>query len=172
MRRSMDRILTTHVGNLQRPADLSRAMAAHGQWAPAVLPRLREAVAEVVGRQQACGLDVVSDGEFGKTMWRRYIRDRLDGVDGRDWALADAPVKKARDREQFTDFYAWAHGSWSTFGYTEDAYFWSANATQPVVTGPVRYRPDAVRRDIENLKLALGGQPDAEAFLPVVAPAS
>jgi 5-methyltetrahydropteroyltriglutamate--homocysteine methyltransferase len=172
MRRSTGRILTTHVGNLQRPAGLSRAMAAHGQWAPDVLPQLREAVAEVVQRQQACGLDVVSDGEFGKTMWSRYIRDRLDGVGGRDWALADEPVMKGRDREQFAGFYAWADGTGSTFGYPEDAYFWSANATQPVVTGPIRYRPDAVRRDIENLKLALQGQPGAEAFLPTVAPAS
>jgi 5-methyltetrahydropteroyltriglutamate--homocysteine methyltransferase len=54
----------------------------------------------------------------------------------------------------------------------EDSYFWSSNATQPVVTGPVKYRPEAVRRDIDNLRAALAASPAAEAFLPVVAPAS
>ncbi len=51
-------------------------------------------------------------------------------------------------------------------------YFFSPLARQPVVTGPVRYRPEAVERDIANLKAALADQPDREAFLPVVAPAS
>jgi 5-methyltetrahydropteroyltriglutamate--homocysteine methyltransferase len=69
MRRSTDRILTTHVGALQRPAELSDALAAHGQWAPEVLGQLRSAVADVVRRQLDTGIDVVDDGEFGKTMW-------------------------------------------------------------------------------------------------------
>lgn len=62
MRRSTDRILTTHVGALQRPAELSKAMAAHGQWSPDVLDLLRASVTEVVRRQAATGSDVVDDG--------------------------------------------------------------------------------------------------------------
>ncbi len=77
-----------------------------------------------------------------------------------------------RDRAQFPGFYAWAEANASLFGYMEDSYFWSSSATQPVVTGPVRYRPEAVERDIANLKAALADNPAAEAFLPVVAPAS
>lgn len=65
MRRSTDRILTTHVGALQRPAELSKAMTAHGQWSPDVLDLLRSSVTDVVRRQAATGIDVVDDGEFG-----------------------------------------------------------------------------------------------------------
>ena len=170
MQRSTDRILTTHVGALQRPAELSKAMAARGQWAPDVLDLLRAGVADVVRRQADTGIDVVDDGEFGKTMWSWYIRDRLDGIEARD--LAGKEVVTGRDRAQFPGFYAWAEANASLFGYMEDSYFWSSNATQPVVTGPIRYRPEAVRRDIANLQAALAGHPGTEAFLPVVAPAS
>jgi len=170
MQRSTDRILTTHVGALQRPAELSKAMAARGQWAPDVLDLLRAGVAGVVRRQADTGIDVVDDGEFGKTMWSWYIRDRLDGIEARD--LAGKEVVTGRDRAQFPGFYAWAEANASLFGYMEDSYFWSSNATQPVVTGPIRYRPEAVRRDIANLQAALALYPDTEAFLPVVAPAS
>jgi 5-methyltetrahydropteroyltriglutamate--homocysteine methyltransferase len=170
MRRSTDRILTTHVGALQRPPELSKAMAARGQWSPDVLGLLRASVADVVRRQADTGIDIVDDGEFGKTMWSWYIRDRLDGIEARE--LAGKEVVTGRDRAQFPGFYAWAEANASLFGYMEDSYFWSSNATQPVVTGPVRYRPEAVARDIANLKAALADNPVAEAFLPVVAPAS
>ena len=172
MRRSIDRILTTHVGALQRPPELSKAMAAQGQWAPAVLARLRAGVSDVVRRQVATGIDIVDDGEFGKTMWSWYVRDRLDGIESRDWALAGAPLRKGRDRDQFPGFYAWADANSTLFGYMEDSYFFSSSTTQPVVTGQVRYRPEAVQRDIANLKAALADHPGAEAFMPVVAPAS
>ena len=46
--------------------------------------QLRAGVADVVRRQEATGIDVVDDGEFGKTMWTQYVIDRLDGVDSRD----------------------------------------------------------------------------------------
>jgi 5-methyltetrahydropteroyltriglutamate--homocysteine methyltransferase len=172
MRRSTDRILTTHVGALQRPAALSKALAERGQWAPEALTELRAGVADVVRRQAATGIDVVDDGEFGKTMWTQYVVDRLDGVGSRDPSMASEPRMKGRDREQFPEFYAWADANATLFGYMEDAYFFSPLARQPVVTGPVRYRPEAVERDIANLRAALAGQPDREAFLPVVAPAS
>jgi 5-methyltetrahydropteroyltriglutamate--homocysteine methyltransferase len=172
MRRSTDRILTTHVGALQRPPELSKAMAAHGQWAADVLDQLRAGVADVVRRQVATGIDIVDDGEFGKTMWSRYVVDRLDGLTARETALARNPVFRGRDREQFPGFYAWADGNATLFGYTEDSNFFTPMLTQPVVTGPLRYRAEAVDRDIANLRAALAGEPDREAFLPTVAPAS
>ena len=169
MQRSTDRILTTHVGALQRPQELSKAMSERGEWAPDVLPELRSAVAEVVARQEQAGIDVVDDGEFGKTLWMWYVRDRMDGIGSREWAQ---PLLKGRDRDQFPDFYAWADANASIFGYMEDTYFFSPVLTQPVVTGPLRYRPEAVQRDIANLKDALRDNPALEAFMPVVAPAS
>jgi 5-methyltetrahydropteroyltriglutamate--homocysteine methyltransferase len=172
MRRSVERILTTHVGALQRPPELSKAMAAQGQWSPAVLDLLRAGVSDVVRRQLATGIDIVDDGEFGKTMWSWYVRDRLDGIESRDWALAGAPQRMGRDRDQFPGFYAWADANSTLFGYMEDSYFFSSSATQPVVAGPIRYRPEAVERDIVNLAAALADHPAAEAFMPVVAPAS
>jgi 5-methyltetrahydropteroyltriglutamate--homocysteine methyltransferase len=173
MRRSnADGILATHVGALQRPAGLSKAMAEHGQWAPEVLASLRAGVSDVVQRQVATGIDVVDDGEFGKTMWSQYVIDRLDGVGGRDPSAADTPRLKGRDRAQFPGFYAWADANRTLFGYMEDAYFFSPLARQPVVTGAIGYRAEAVERDIANLRAALADQPDREAFLPVVAPAS
>ena len=172
MQRSTDRILTTHVGALQRPQHLSKAMSEHGEWTPAVLDDLRASVAEVVARQEATGIDIVDDGEFGKTLWMWYIRDRMDGIEGREWSPDAEPLLKGRDRDQFPGFYAWADANASLFGYMEDTYFWSSIVTQPVVTGPIRYRPDAVRRDIANLRSALERNPATEAFLPVVAPAS
>ena len=169
MQRSTDRILTTHVGALQRPQELSKAMTERGEWASDVLPELRAAVAEVVARQEQAGIDVVDDGEFGKTLWMWYVRDRMDGIESREWT---EPLMKGRDRDQFPGFYAWADANASIFGYVEDTYFWSPVLTQPVVTGPLRYKPEAVQRDIANLKDALRDNPALEAFMPVVAPAS
>jgi 5-methyltetrahydropteroyltriglutamate--homocysteine methyltransferase len=169
MQRSTDRILTTHVGALQRPQELSKAMTERGEWAPDVLPELHAAVADVVARQEQAGIDVVDDGEFGKTLWMWYVRDRMDGIEGREWAQ---PLMKGRDRDQFPAFYAWADANASIFGYVEDTYFWSSIVTEPVVTGPLRYKPEAVQRDIANLKDALRDNPALEAFMPVVAPAS
>lgn len=88
MNRSTDRILTTHVGSLPRPDDLVelyRDNAADSR----LLPRLRSAIAEVVGQQTHCGIDVVNDGEFGKAMrravdfgaWWSYVYDRLAGFE-------------------------------------------------------------------------------------------
>ncbi len=171
MQRSIDRILTTLVGALQRPPELSKAMTERGEWAPDVLPELRAAVAEVVARQERAGIDVVDDGEFGKTLWMWYVRDRMDGIEGREWSQ-DQPLVRGRDREQFPGFYAWAEANASIFGYMEDTYFFSSIVTEPVVTGPLRYKPEAVQRDIANLKDALRDNPALEAFMPVVAPAS
>src|SRR6202020_3301815 len=98
MRRSTDRVLTTHVGALQRPASLSKALAEQGQWTPEVLAQLRAGVADVVRRQEATGIDVVDDGEFGKTMWTQYLVDRLDGGDSRDPSAATEAGFKGRDR--------------------------------------------------------------------------
>lgn len=172
MQHSTDRILTTHVGALQRPAELSEAMLHKGQDSPEARRLLTSAVADVVRRQADLGIDVVDDGEFGKTLWMWYVRDRLDGIESRDWSQADEAYMKGRDREEFGDFYAWADANQSIFGYMEDPYFFDPITTQPVVRGPLSYRPEAIQRDIENLRAAVAGQDVAEVFMPVVAPAS
>jgi 5-methyltetrahydropteroyltriglutamate--homocysteine methyltransferase len=90
MKRSTERILTTHVGSLPRPADL-RAMWAKGAVTAedevALQTRLRSAIGEVVRAQKDVGIDIPNDGEFGKPMraatdrgaWGNYIFDRVSG---------------------------------------------------------------------------------------------
>ncbi len=78
MKRSTDRILVTHVGSLARPDDLWKMLNAKLEGQPydqkAFAKRLRSAVAEVVKQQVDCGIDIVNDGELGKTNFSRYAR--------------------------------------------------------------------------------------------------
>src|SRR5215472_13960573 len=88
MRRSTDRILTTHVGSLIRPAALREFLAAKeaGQHfdRTAYAKCLKASVAEVVRKQAEIGIDVISDGEFGKAIsWAQYALFRLDGFERR-----------------------------------------------------------------------------------------
>ena len=83
MKYSTDRILTTHAGALPQPPDLKQMHSARDAGTPlnadAFRQRVRAAVAEVVKKQIACGLDIVNDGEVGKSNFSRYARDRLSG---------------------------------------------------------------------------------------------
>ena len=113
MKHSDTRILTTHVGSLIRPPEfvaLLKAMDAGDVSAAARYPdRLREAVEQIVREQADIGIDVVSDGEFGKSSsWSRYILDRLTGFEQRTGIGLDAGeiVAKGRDRDRFPEFYA------------------------------------------------------------------
>ena len=85
MKRSTNRILTTHTGSLARPAELLDAMSAIEQGKPydqnAYAARLRDAVAEIVCKQAECGLDVIDDGEMGKPSFLTYINQRLGGFE-------------------------------------------------------------------------------------------
>src|SRR5437870_7776090 len=86
MPRSRDRFLTTHTGSLPRPEDLIRMMFAKEEGVPveprALAARIRDAVAEIVTRQSAAGIDIVNDGEMSKPSYATYIKDRLNGFGG------------------------------------------------------------------------------------------
>ena len=79
MNRSSDRIVTTHVGSLPRPADLLELADANHRDADRYEARLTSAVAEVVTQQIEHGIDVIDDGEFGKPDFAGYINARLSG---------------------------------------------------------------------------------------------
>src|SRR5918995_5601017 len=83
MKRSTDRILVTHVGSLARPKDLMEMLVARNDGksydSGALAKRTRDAVAEVVQKQIDCGVDIVTDGELGKSNFSRYTRERLSG---------------------------------------------------------------------------------------------
>jgi 5-methyltetrahydropteroyltriglutamate--homocysteine methyltransferase len=170
MKRSTDRIITTHAGSLTRPDDL---IDLYKSAAPAATlePRLRSAVADVVRRQVEAGIDVVNDGEFGKPMsdevdygaWATYIFGRLTGFEMREVEPGAKRflelMRKSKDRIDFADFYA--SGEDGT-GINRRV----ARYRFPVNTGAIRYSGHAlIRRDVDNLKAALGGINPADAFM-------
>jgi len=88
MKRSTDRILTTHVGSLIRPAPLQEFLRAKQAGKPydqaAYEDCLKASVAQVVRKQAESGVDIVSDVEFGKSIsWSQYVLDRLSGFERR-----------------------------------------------------------------------------------------
>ncbi|HEX5507052.1 MAG TPA: cobalamin-independent methionine synthase II family protein [Pseudolabrys sp.] len=168
MKRSTDRILTTHVGSLIRPSALQEFLRAKQARKPydesAYAACLKDSVAEVVSHQAQVGIDVVSDGEFGKSIsWSQYVLERLSGFERRPIKTDTAnPFKRGADRERFAEFYA-----------ELDAHDGVATTSESICVGPIRYTGQAeLQRDIDNFKAALKGAKVEEAFLPVAAPAS
>ncbi|HEU4617087.1 MAG TPA: cobalamin-independent methionine synthase II family protein [Gammaproteobacteria bacterium] len=156
MKRSDTRILTTHVGSLVRPPELQSQQGAprpseHG---------LRKAVEDVVRRQVEIGLDVVNDGEFGKSSWSNYILGRITGFEVRP----DRPTPAywlGRDRERFPEAIA------------REMPFAATGLPAEVCAGPIEYRgAAAVGRAVENLRCAAETARPAEVFMTSVAPAS
>lgn len=86
MMRSTERFLITHTGSLPRPDDLIQLMYAKEEGASVdrqvLAARIRSAVQEVVQKQTAAGIDIVSDGEMSKPSYATYIKDRLSGFGG------------------------------------------------------------------------------------------
>ena len=88
MKRSTNRILTTHVGSLIRPPELLEFFAVKHAGKPydeaAYAKCLKDSVATVVRKQAEVGVDVISDGEFGKSIsWSQYVLERLSGFERR-----------------------------------------------------------------------------------------
>ena len=168
MKRSSNRILTTHVGSLIRPAALQEFLRARQSGKPydetAYQKCLTDSVAEVVSQQAKTGIDVVSDGEFGKSIsWSQYALERLSGFERRAIKSEAAnPFKRGADRTRFGEFYA-----------ELDAREGVATTTEAICVGPIKYTGQAeLQRDIDNFKAALKTANVEEAFLPVAAPAS
>jgi 5-methyltetrahydropteroyltriglutamate--homocysteine methyltransferase len=167
MKRSTHRILTTHVGSLIRPPELLNLLRAQ-QNGKAVDPRqyeecLKNSVVAVVKRQADAGIDVVSDGEFGKNIsWAQYALERLSGFERRKVPLDSNPFVAGADRAHFKEFYA-----------EMDAQQAPSSDWESVCVGPIAYTGiAALQRDIDDVKAALVGTKVEEAFLPVAAPAS
>jgi 5-methyltetrahydropteroyltriglutamate--homocysteine methyltransferase len=163
VKRSTERILTTHVGSLVRPAALLE-LAAKARENPAARDEyeayLTRAVADVVAKQAKAGIDIVNDGEFGKLGWANYILDRLSGFEFRPDKLYPA-VWLGRDRFRFRDFMAkeFPRGVFGSPGHA--------------CVGEIRYEDrDSVRRDIANLQAAIAKTKVEDVFFTTVAPAS
>src|SRR5215218_6563004 len=145
MKRSSDRILTTHTGSLPRPPDVIEMMRTKEAGEPfdrqAFDQRVHSAVAEVVRQQADAGVDVVSDGELAKPGFFQYVRGRLNGMEG---------INREARFNLDPDFP----------GYQE----WRASqgiaspliSGRPECIGPLSWKDKgAVQADIANLKSAL-----------------
>src|SRR5262245_6619551 len=163
MKRSTDRILTTHVGSLPRPADLLDTVRAKEGGKPidekAHAVRLRAAVAEVVRKQGDVSNDIIDDGEYGKPSFFSYVNERLGGFEFDREAPRQSPWAGSREAKSFPEFYGDGHVA--------------ARQNHMVCTAPVTYRGMAqLQTDIDNLKAALNGAKPQEAFMPAISPTS
>jgi len=167
VKRSVDRILTTHVGSLPRPpALLELAGLAKGPPEDPVEyeRQLYAAVKEVVRQQVEVGLDVVNDGEFGKESWAGYIIKRMTGFEVRPNELR--PIEwLGRDRERFAEYFEQVVAK-------SMPRVIQGSPTEACI-GPIRYQGMAeIERAIGSLQAALQGVQVTEAFMTAVAPAS
>ena len=169
-----NRIPVTHVGSLVRPAPLVEFLRKLQDNAPydkaAFETCLTQSVAEAVKRQVEAGIDIVSDGEYGKSVnWAFYVHRRLSGLERRPMSAEEAKdpmvaVISGRDREAFPEFYA---------EYDARVLRNAASVGRPVVTSAITYTGQAeLQHDINNLKAGMAQAKVARGFLPVVAPAS
>ena len=168
----MSRILTTHVGSLIRPPALLEFIRARQSRAPydeaAYRRTLADSVQQVVKQQAQAGVDVPSDGEFGKAIsWSQYALERLSGFERRPATPGGNPFARGADRARFAEFYAEldrADGPPATAG---------ASGALAVCVGPIEYTgQEELARDIANFKAALSAAGVKEGFLPVAAPSS
>lgn len=161
MKRSTDRILTTHTGSLPRPADLLPELLAaeEGSGARADFrARVRQAVQEAVSRQVAAGIDVVSDGEMGKPGFAHYIRGRLRGFSATASPKPFAPL----DLIEFPDV---ARQLFMIDGRE------LPRPSVPVNDGAITYEGwTDLSGELDAFASALERQPVAEGFLPAVSP--
>jgi 5-methyltetrahydropteroyltriglutamate--homocysteine methyltransferase len=167
LQQNSDKIQTTHIGSLPRPhalLDIMKKKYAGEAIDEAGFEKvLRQSVVDCVAKQVACGIDIVTDGEFSKPGFFTYVQERLDGFEAR-------PAQKMaifqKEIAAFPEYYA---------EYFKSAMMGGAIVPlNPVVcVGPVKYRGEkAVKRDIDNVKAAAkaAGVPDHQVFLPATAP--
>jgi 5-methyltetrahydropteroyltriglutamate--homocysteine methyltransferase len=189
MKRSSDRILVTHVGSLVRPPSIRNILSARDHGEPydeiAYQKTLREEVAGVVRQQAEHGIDIISDGEYGKAGWIRYVSERLGGFVHRPFKPGDReqnPVYLIREAERFREFYEaytpiqyydWLPPGQSKTGLGNTVEKLRQNLMVWECVAPITYTGQAaVGRDIDNFKAALKNVNVEGAFMPVAAPMS
>ncbi|HEY1798005.1 MAG TPA: cobalamin-independent methionine synthase II family protein [Stellaceae bacterium] len=170
MKTSTDRILTTHVGSLPRPADLLELLVAKETGAAcdpvAFAARVAKGVSDIVAQQVACGIDSVSDGEQSKISYTFYVRHRLSGVGEAEGVDITSPPQTAAHRDildhpDFMERLRAARGGTS----------WFASAAVPYCTGPVSYADRGpLDADLKNLSAAVSAHQPGEAFVNAASP--
>ena len=165
MKRSTERVLTTHAGSLPRPLALQNVIKTYldvqSYEEVELTGQIQSAVVEVVRQQADAGVDIPSDGEQSKTGFLLYGNDRLSGFELVQIQPGERPRARRRDEEAFSDLYA-------EYFKTEGD---QGPRRQPLCTGPISYTGHAlIQQDIENFQAALNGVATEEAFLPAITP--
>jgi 5-methyltetrahydropteroyltriglutamate--homocysteine methyltransferase len=160
MQRSTDRILTTHTGSLPRPDRLVEMMYAKEEGKPvdarSLAACVTDSVREVVARQHAVGVDVVSDGEMSKLSYATYVTERLTGFGGKS------------ERPKLSDLLDYPHVASQ---YFNDPGVVRLNMNRPCCNGPVKPRANSdAASDIANFKRALDGVAVADQFMTAASP--
>jgi 5-methyltetrahydropteroyltriglutamate--homocysteine methyltransferase len=179
MKRSTDRILTTHVGSLVRPPDVLEdillAVAGNPVDQTAFNQKVRAGVTAVVHKQAEIGIDIPSDGEFSKPTFTSYVSERLSGLGPTPQTAK--PYNYAKLTEEFPGFMKQYNAMyipmWMPPSIPSEIVRAAIAAPPDVrsVTGPIKYQGQAlVQRDITNFKAALHGQSFVEAFMPSATP--
>jgi len=160
----MNRILTTHVGSLPRPERVVTQLFAQDSglnYQETEFDQIMAAeVADVVGRQAASHVDVVSDGEMSKISYATYIRHRLTGFE-----LGEMPRATPRDLDDFPDF----KERLAKLGATPKYH-------RPICTGPIAVKDlSGLHKDIANLQAAVAAAssaatPPVRAFMNSASP--
>jgi 5-methyltetrahydropteroyltriglutamate--homocysteine methyltransferase len=161
MKRSTDRILTTHVGSLP-----GRGESPTEQDVPA-------SVREIVAKQRAIGLDIVNEGEFTKGGdWLNYIDGRLGGFARRE-SMGTPLIAQGKDREEFAAFYKYATERGSLFYTSPEKDRPMLKRNYWVCTGPISYVGQAaIQAEIDTFRVALSAEEVSDCFLTTTAPSS
>jgi 5-methyltetrahydropteroyltriglutamate--homocysteine methyltransferase len=162
MRRSTERILTTHVGSLP-------GVSSFNPSAPDYEREVATGVADVIARQREVGLDIVNEGEYSKGGdWLSYVDDRFAGFEPGE-PKGKPVILQGKDRETFAEFYAYATEKGTLF-YSASSDI-KVKRQHWVCTRPIAYKGEAAaKREIDLLKKSL--RPGDEAFLTATAPSS
>ena len=159
MKRSASRILTTHTGSLPRSPELQELLRLREDRQSfdeaSFRASVRDAVGDVLDRQQNAGIDVVNDGEQGRSQYATYVKERLTGFEGERMA-------RSRPRLDDADFPEYA---------ATQTHMSSRNMPQPACTGPIAWKDwPAVERDIANLREVSASRPVEEVFMTAASP--
>jgi len=158
VKRSTERILTTHVGSLPRSAAVTEVVFGRENGREISDEDfeliIAAAVRDAVQRQAESGVDIVSDGEMSKISYATYIKDRLTGFDG------DSPRNPPADLEDYPDYLKKLANSGGTPTYR-----------RPRCVGPIAVKSlRPLQDDLKWFKNALGAAQVTEAFMNSASP--
>ncbi len=165
MKRSTERILTTHAGRLDGPKELLEITRMAGGRSDVdrdtIVPQIKAAVADVVHKQEQAGVDIISDGEVGKIGGITYFGPRVTGLAKKVPAPGQPMMMSQRtnEREEFKEF------------YDDLGMFRGGSPERWVCVGDMAYEGQAaIKSDTDIFKAALAGVKSEEQFMCALAP--